>query len=92
VEQSIAEWTQHGSIVAPRLAGGWSPCQAITSPAALLTLLGAVLTVSARSPTEPISPTISLAGVFYGNSTAAGRSGPEVSELPPAIRRDQTCP
>ena len=58
--------------------------QAIASPGSLITIAGAVLTVVGSIAYVTDSPTLSLAGVFYGVPVLLGGLALKSSELPPA--------
>jgi hypothetical protein len=58
--------------------------QAIASPGSLITIAGAVLTVIGSIAYVTDSPTLSLAGVFYGVPVLLGGLALKSSELPPA--------
>ncbi len=59
---------------------------ALTSPGSLVTIAGATLTVIGSIAYATDSPTISLAGVFYGVPILLGGLALKSSELPPAER------
>ncbi len=58
----------------------------LTSPGSLVTIAGATLTVIGSIAYATDSPTISLAGVFYGVPILLGGLALKSSELPPAER------
>ncbi|MCX5941891.1 MAG: DUF2854 domain-containing protein [Cyanobacteria bacterium] len=58
--------------------------QAIASPGSLITIAGAVMTVVGSIAYVTDSPTLSLAGVFYGVPVLLGGLALKSSELPPA--------
>ena len=58
--------------------------QAIASPGSLITIAGAALTVVGSIAYVTDSPTLSLAGVFYGVPVLLGGLALKSSELPPA--------
>lgn len=58
----------------------------LTSPGSLVTIAGATLTVIGSIAYATDSPTISLAGVFYGVPILLGGLALKSSELPPARR------
>nr|YP_002049498.1 hypothetical protein PCC_0879 [Paulinella chromatophora]ACB43288.1 hypothetical protein PCC_0879 [Paulinella chromatophora] len=58
----------------------------LTSPGSLVTVAGAILTVIGSVAYATDSPSLSLAGVFYGIPIFLGGLALKSSEIPPAIR------